>query len=136
MGISIGLLYVSHYNYPGGVAFSRLHELETERCGEQERVHISVEAAQTGVSRFGELCERWVYSKAEEMEKDSRFMEQFNWIITTNDKFERHHNTTHTLVERVTGYDGIKWDMRTPLVPPKIQYSTKLVIAKRTNQLH
>ena len=136
LGISAGSLYVSHHNYPGGVAFSRLHGLGTEGCGGEVRVHISVEAAQTGVSRFGELCERWAYSKAEDMERDTAFMEQFDWIITTNDKFERHHNTTHKLIERVEGYDSIKWDKGTPFIRPRIQLRTKLVIAKKTNQLH
>ena len=136
LGMSAGFLYVSHYNYPGGVAFSRLHELGTERCGDEMRVHVSVEAAQSGVSRFGELCERWSYSKAEDKEGETAFMEQFDWIITTKDKLEKHHNTTHTLIERVNGYNGIQWDKKTPLIPPKILLSTKLVIAKRTNPLH
>ncbi|KAI6656904.1 hypothetical protein LOD99_16206 [Oopsacas minuta] len=127
--ISICFLYVSKHNYPGGVAFSRLHDMGPGKG--EVRVHISVEAAQTGVNRFGELHDNWVYSKAEDSEEDTDFMKQFSWIITTEDKFVKYRNMTHTLEEKIDGYDGIYWNRRTPFILPKIIFNTKLVIAKR-----
>lgn len=60
-GFSLCLLYISSHNYPGGVAFSRLHHLMAGRKVGEVRVHIGVEAAMTGVSRFGELDPSWVW---------------------------------------------------------------------------
>ena len=61
-------------NYPGGVAFGRLHAAEPSgRRFEPGTVHIDAAAAMTGVSRFGESSgglsgaggSKWVYSKEE-----------------------------------------------------------------------
>ena len=57
-------MHISRHNYPGGVAFSKLHQLMgnpgvREKLGNVS-VHIGVEAAMTGVSRFGELEPNWM----------------------------------------------------------------------------
>ncbi|KAG0431398.1 hypothetical protein HPB47_021814, partial [Ixodes persulcatus] len=51
------LLYISSYNYPGGHALKKLHELEAGFP--VANIHIDVYSAQTGVSRFGELNPHW-----------------------------------------------------------------------------
>jgi alpha-1,6-mannosyltransferase len=52
------LLMVSRANYPGGEALSLLHKLESPDS--KISVHIDVLAAQTGISRFGQLHNHWM----------------------------------------------------------------------------
>lgn len=52
------LLMVSRANYPGGEALSLLHKMESYESN--VTVHIDVLAAQTGISRFGQLHDNWM----------------------------------------------------------------------------
>jgi len=61
-----GLTYVSSLNYPGGEVMHSLHSLESTQAG-QVRVHLDGAACQTGVSRFGEKNQTWVYDKTENL---------------------------------------------------------------------
>ncbi|GAB7364104.1 hypothetical protein MBLNU230_g4656t1 [Neophaeotheca triangularis] len=60
---SLGLLYISSLNYPGGEALQRLHTI----AGPQPlaRVHLDNLACQTGVTRFLQVKDAWVYDKTE-----------------------------------------------------------------------
>lgn len=54
------------HNYPGGHAFSLLHQLKDGNSrpgGQVWQVHIDTLSAMTGVSRFGEHPDGWQYSK-------------------------------------------------------------------------
>ena len=59
---------MSSLNYPGGEAMRALHHDQPEGTGGAgTRVHIDVLACQTGVSRFTQLNDNWVYDKTEDM---------------------------------------------------------------------
>ena len=75
VGAHVAFAVAAKANYPGGVAFGRLHAAEPSgRRFEPGTVHIDAAAAMTGVSRFGESSgglssghggPQWVYSKEE-----------------------------------------------------------------------
>jgi len=60
------LAHISSLNYAGGNAFSFLHSLNKHMAHDRLSVHVSNAAAQTGVTRFGELHTAWSYSKDED----------------------------------------------------------------------
>ncbi|GAM21373.1 hypothetical protein SAMD00019534_045480 [Acytostelium subglobosum LB1] len=78
--ISAGFLYVSSLNYPGGHAFTRLHQVESGRLDQPLNVHIDNLAAITGVSRFGQLSSKWTYSKKE---RDVEYLD-YDLLIAPN----------------------------------------------------
>jgi len=103
------LLFISYHNYPGGVALQRLHTLlenHTEPC----HVHISVAAAQTGVSRFGEISPSWGYFKTENLDDDSPEMLRFSHLLTEPpcNRMER----SHLLLDEVKGFDRVSLDLK------------------------
>ena len=66
--LSAGFLLVSSKNYPGGEAMALLHGVEetVEQQRRGHRVHIGVEAAMSGVTRFTQESDGiWEYSKEE-----------------------------------------------------------------------
>ncbi|KAI0215585.1 Dol-P-Man:Man(7)GlcNAc(2)-PP-Dol alpha-1,6-mannosyltransferase [Lamellibrachia satsuma] len=79
MAITGGLLYVSHYNYPGGTALHQLHQIE--QTTQDVSVHIDVASAQTGVSRFGQLHPSWRYDKTEGLPPGGLEMNQFSHLL-------------------------------------------------------
>ncbi|XP_027058074.1 dol-P-Man:Man(7)GlcNAc(2)-PP-Dol alpha-1,6-mannosyltransferase-like isoform X2 [Pocillopora damicornis] len=99
-------LYLSHFNYSGGVALQKLHTL-LENYPEPCHVHISVAAAQTGVSRFGEINPSWRYSKTEGLEKGSPDMLVFSHLITEPECYEP-KESPHFVLGVVKGLSGIE----------------------------
>jgi alpha-1,6-mannosyltransferase len=62
---SLGMVYVSSWNYPGGEALRKLHDIYAT-ANSNVSVHIDPQAAMTGVSLFGEWRRpQWKYSKNE-----------------------------------------------------------------------
>lgn len=73
---SLAFGYISSWNYPGGYALQKLHQMETGGS-----VHIDVAAAMSGISRFLELPDsEWSYSKEENLADFSNF----DFLISEN----------------------------------------------------
>lgn len=82
---SLGLLYVSSLNYPGGEALHRLHELVQSP---NQSVHLDNLACQTGVTRFLQSRPSWTYDKTEDQDQllDPVFWQQFDYVLVENPK--------------------------------------------------
>ena len=80
---SLGLLYISSLNYPGGEALHRLHERAVADGKETVRVYMGNLACQTGITRFQQLHPTWIYDKTEDetMLLDPMFWQQFDYVL-------------------------------------------------------
>ncbi|XP_011406378.2 PREDICTED: dol-P-Man:Man(7)GlcNAc(2)-PP-Dol alpha-1,6-mannosyltransferase-like [Amphimedon queenslandica] len=112
---SLFLLYLSHNNYPGGYAFHSLHKLVQTK--DPITVHIGVEAAMTGVTRFGELNPSWNYSKIEGFEHSSSDMQNFDYLLISASDYE-YYNDTHEIVHKEVGFSRLSFALRQ--FPPNI----------------
>eukprot|EP00794_Sanderia_malayensis_P016033 gene16033-17653_t len=122
-------LYVSHYNYPGGVGLFKLHELVKEK--RNVSVHIDNLAAQTGVTRFGEIEKHWTYSKLEFIKHDSPEFLKYTHAI--REAPCSRYDKTHETLSVVKGYSGLELNIKMFTFPLKIHTSDKLCILKRKN---
>ena len=84
-------LFASMHNYPGGEIMDALHDKVP--CFKPVHVHIANYAAQTGVTRFSELCPNWRYNKTENLDLNSLLMDL---------------STTHVILEP-TSIDESLW---------------------------
>ncbi|KAI8921532.1 Alg9-like mannosyltransferase family-domain-containing protein [Entophlyctis helioformis] len=119
--VSGGMLQASSLNYPGGVAFARLHDLiaeshatvpPLERCS----IHIDTFAAMTGVTRFGEASSQFpvacTYAKTETHTTPGEYVDAgYTYLLTAKPHF--HLNETlggepqWQVIEAVHGYAGL-----------------------------
>eukprot|EP00013_Stygamoeba_regulata_P000061 CAMPEP_0177631666 /NCGR_PEP_ID=MMETSP0447-20121125/1871_1 /TAXON_ID=0 /ORGANISM="Stygamoeba regulata, Strain BSH-02190019" /LENGTH=129 /DNA_ID=CAMNT_0019133165 /DNA_START=881 /DNA_END=1267 /DNA_ORIENTATION=- len=95
---SAGILWVSAHNYPGGVAFARLHAANQDLP--VAKVHIDVHSAMTGVSRFGELNPGWQYSKDE----DTTDFSGFDFLLSRNETVPGFDS-----VDTIDAFAGLAW---------------------------
>ncbi|XP_077487236.1 alg12 alpha-1,6-mannosyltransferase [Amblyomma americanum] len=104
------LLYISSHNYPGGHALKKLHEIEAGLP--LANIHIDVFAAQTGVSRFGELNPHWRYNKTENLVPGGLEMQSFTHLILEGKSMHSssvlHYRDTHELLAAVDGYSHVR----------------------------
>ncbi|XP_075553270.1 alg12 alpha-1,6-mannosyltransferase isoform X2 [Dermacentor variabilis] len=113
------LLYISSHNYPGGYALKKLHEIEAGLP--VANIHIDVFAAQTGVSRFGELNPHWRYNKTENLVPGGLEMQSFTHLILEGKSVHSSsvvpYRDTHELLATVEGYSHVRLNYATlPLV--------------------
>ncbi|KAK5172328.1 alpha-1,6- mannosyltransferase [Saxophila tyrrhenica] len=103
---SLGLLYISSLNYPGGQAVHRLHQRTIAEANESVRVYMGNLACQTGVTRFQQVRPSWTYDKTENNTKlhDPMFWQQFDYVLS---EVPERVIGTWTPVEIVSGYAGV-----------------------------
>ena len=80
---SLGLLYISSLNYPGGEALHRLHERTVADKNETISVYMGNLACQTGITRFQQIRPTWIYDKTENetLLLDPVFWQQFDYVL-------------------------------------------------------
>lgn len=113
VGAHVAFAVAAKANYPGGVAFGRLHAVEPSgRRFEPGRVHIDAAAAMTGVSRFGESSgglssgnggSKWVYSKEEGLSpRELATKRRFDYFVSGEAEVPGYE-----VVDAIEGYVGL-----------------------------
>ncbi|KAJ2586890.1 hypothetical protein EV177_009689 [Coemansia sp. RSA 1804] len=121
---AILMMHISSLNYPGGHALALLHRIEHPAAA--VRVHIDTYAAMTGITRFGELRQDWIYDKTEMLLHPSEFS-NYTHLLTSTPKL--HKDTADrdgfVVIAEQYGYTGI---LTTPLslIPKTILFDHRL----------
>ncbi|XP_044747386.1 probable Dol-P-Man:Man(7)GlcNAc(2)-PP-Dol alpha-1,6-mannosyltransferase [Coccinella septempunctata] len=132
IAFTLFLLCVSGTNYPGGTAISHLHRLARDEVNVS--VHISNLAAQTGVSRFTQINDNWIYSKKENLLPGCQEMYEYTHIIAeAKSKFSTNlkpYTFTHDVIDTIEAFHQVSFNYLT-IPPVKIKMKPVLFILKR-----
>ncbi|XP_033746199.1 dol-P-Man:Man(7)GlcNAc(2)-PP-Dol alpha-1,6-mannosyltransferase-like isoform X2 [Pecten maximus] len=132
LSLTAAFLYISRHNYPGGVAMRYFHQITPPH--NKEHVHIDVATAQTGVTRFTQLNNNWIYNKTEDLYPGGHEMMSYTHLFvgasSVNDKALRPYKSTHTVELEVHGFDGISLGKK-PSAPFSLKMSPKIYVLKK-----
>jgi len=80
---SLGLLYISSLNYPGGEALATLHRITPVASRADVHVYMDNLACQTGVTRFQQLRPQWSYDKTDNPDTllQPMFWQRFEYVL-------------------------------------------------------
>lgn len=122
--VSILFLGAAKDNYPGALALQHAHHLgsSTAARGRAVHVHIGVDAAMSGVSRFLELGPPWRYSKIEGLEPSA--YRQFSYALAAPDA----ELPGFTLAHMQKGFDGVMTR------PPFMRHAPKIAVLRRKKE--
>ena len=126
--LSILMLYISSYNYPGGTAMWRFHELENSN--EKIHVHISNFAAQTGVSRFIQLNSNWIYNKTENLSPEELTFFDHLMVESSDTDLVNYLLKTHKKISEVVAFSNYSMNLK-KFPPIKINFKPSVTIFKR-----
>jgi alpha-1,6-mannosyltransferase len=103
LGMQLGMLYISGWNYPGGHALHRFHShVGPGPCD----VHMDVYSSMTGISRFGQENPNCTYSKTEHLSLSD--YTRFDYLITHDPEPHKEYFET---IDQVEGYQGIGYNL-------------------------
>ncbi|KAI5643125.1 alg9-like mannosyltransferase family domain-containing protein [Phthorimaea operculella] len=132
IAMTVAFTMVAMTNYPGGVAITRFHKLLKDEP--HVHVHISNLAAQTGVTRFTQIHDHWVYNKTENLD-DHQLMRYTHLIIEAKSKYSpvmKSFARTHDILDHVESFHQIAGNYK--LLPPiKIKTKPALFILEKKN---
>lgn len=112
------LVAVSHDNYPGGLALSRLQTSappsDTSVNYYSPIVHIDVYSAQTGVSRFVQWRDDWQYDKTEDLPHNSSQMRLFDYALvggcSRKELAARDYYSSYRIIDTIHGFWRVQLD--------------------------
>ncbi|KAJ8713916.1 hypothetical protein PYW08_007536 [Mythimna loreyi] len=128
--ITLAFVLVAMSNYPGGVAITRFHKLLKDEPF--VHVHICNLAAQTGVTRYTQINDRWMYSKNESLPFEL-LQDYTHLLVEAKSKYSSNLKSfaqTHTILDSIESFSQVA--MHYKLMPPvKIKTKPALFILER-----
>ena len=124
------LVAVSSKNYPGGEALASFHRINADR--NDFHVHIDVFAAQTGISRFGQVHPSVIYNKTEKLSLKDLIEGPFTHLIMEYDETKINKlSSSFKVAHKIEAFAGVDLDFKK--LPPLILKSrTAIAILDRT----